>query len=441
MSATSKKQNNTREFQLQKAWNRTSKNKTFVSKDKKNIKIVSCGIWNLEEGPDFKNAKIEIDGKEFVGDVEIHLKSSDWEKHGHSSNPLYSNVILHVVAEDDTEKTNFPSNIPVIFLSPQKSKLKPSRKQEFPNGKCVNYFSGFADEEIKDMLLVAGLKRLAQKTEKFMSEILVEGSDGVLLKNIFSAFGYKKNSENFVELFRRYSKYELQNHIDRAAVLWGESGLMPDPVSSALPEELRDFFAQIWKIWWKKRQSDNNPIPWIYSGVRPVNMPERRIAALSILLEKLGNSPIKSLVKAAKESDSAKGLLTFLEKLLTCSDPIWNRYLIKGSFRKESAVLGKQRARDIIVNIILPALKAYAKVNNLPDINEKCDQAFLSCGSTETNSITRLASQRWFMPPSRAKRIIKNAATMQGAIHLFRTYCESCSFDCEKCRIKMPFKK
>ena len=67
------------------------------------IEIQKQGQLNTDAGPDFFSAKIKIGKTLWAGNVEIHIKSSDWKKHKHSENAAYNNVVLHVVWEHDVE--------------------------------------------------------------------------------------------------------------------------------------------------------------------------------------------------------------------------------------------------------------------------------------------------------------------------------------------------
>ncbi|MDE6785764.1 MAG: DUF2851 family protein, partial [Muribaculaceae bacterium] len=90
----------------------------FLLESGERVRIIDPGILNKDSGPDFFNAKVKIGGKTWAGNIEIHLKASDWNRHGHSIDPAYDNVILHVVAVSDTQiKRRDGSTLPQILVT------------------------------------------------------------------------------------------------------------------------------------------------------------------------------------------------------------------------------------------------------------------------------------------------------------------------------------
>ena len=65
--------------------------------DGRKVRVVHCGRWNQLGGPDFKGARVVVGGVEMFGDVEVHLRASDWEAHRHAADPAYADVVLHVI--------------------------------------------------------------------------------------------------------------------------------------------------------------------------------------------------------------------------------------------------------------------------------------------------------------------------------------------------------
>ena len=74
--------------------------------ENKEFHVISPGIKNTDAGPDFFNARIKIENTIWAGNVEIHVRASDWKKHKHHKDPAYDNIILHLVWENDAKIYN-----------------------------------------------------------------------------------------------------------------------------------------------------------------------------------------------------------------------------------------------------------------------------------------------------------------------------------------------
>jgi len=424
-----------KEILLQKGWNSIPASGIILDRDGNHIRVLHRGIWNLEEGPDFRDAKIEIEGETIAGDIEIHLRTSDWFSHGHDRNPEYGNVVLHVVAEDDLPEADTPRTAVLDSSAKKIPGGKLSRSEEFPPGRCAKIFSAMSDKAISDFFVEAGIQRFELKTDFFLREMIESGSDNTLLRHLFEACGYRKNRENFLELYRRFSEHEI-GKCDIGTVLWGESDILPDSATSTLPSPaLSEFVESTWSKWWKIRIEDRDTIKWKYSGVRPNNMPERRIAALCEILGKITVTPASFLTKKAAEINDGTKFLAYLYQVLISTHPLWDKYIFKTKMATPSSVLGEERASDMIASIILPALNACSKISADKRLSKMAMSSYLADSKTCSNSTLRHAFHRWFIPPSRGLKLLNSQSAAQGVIHIYRNSCEECRHDCMECRI------
>ena len=428
-----------KEIQLQLAWLKLKPGTklNIIKKHEENWVLLYPGIWNLETGPDFLNAKIQINNKVYIGDIEIHKQTSDWISHKHSENKHYNNVMLHVVYNDNSKDNDLDSklpNIPVMLLKPYFTIKKISESDKFPKGKCEKFFSSHSDENLHQLFHKAGLKKFKEKTDIFLSEMEVSGIDSTIFKHIFDACGYKQNRIQFCKLFDRINLYKHLSDKEYEAVLWGESGLLPDPSAISLPKETHNYTTSIWNTWWKIRKAPGETIEWFRGSNRPGNTPERRIAALTVLKKKLNNSPSTTLTKITNNASSEKDLIKQLKQLFICSHPLWNNFYSFTSQGKYSTnILGDSRASDIVINIALPALNAIGQITKNNKLSKNSINAYKTMSKAQDNRILKTAALKWFMPPSRQKNIFKNATSQQGAIYLYRGFClEYCS-ECDKC--------
>jgi len=429
------------EKKIQIFWRKIKPGTLLKTSNGKNIKILSPGNWNFEEGPDFQNAKFEIDGIRDSGDVEIHLKSSDWFLHNHHNNSNYKNVKLHVVYEDD--KT-VPDKITITLHDKMNfPKIEIEKNLKFGSGECQNYFSATDDIELNNFLTEAGIERFKEKAMKATAEIIKNGFDKAILKKIFEAVGYKKNKNNFIELFRRVIFHpEHENPEILPILIWGESGLLPDPTTKDVHKEMKEYASRLWNIWWKYRVHNEKPIKWIKSGVRPLNSPERRIAALCNIISKTNAKILNETLRILKNSETPLAFSSSLIELFTVNDELWDNWTNFRDKRKlRASVIGKMRAIDIVTTVILPFLFAKFAIDNDEKAMNFCIEAFRICPPLQDNIKLKFAVNKWFRPPSRGKHIIINAASAHGAIFLLEKFCYPCSFYCRECMILLQLKK
>ncbi len=193
--------------------------KDLLSSDGEPITVLKTGMLNSNAGPDFFNAKIKIGELEWVGNVEIHIKSSDWYAHHHEKDSAYNNVILHVVWDNDKPVARNGTSIPTLEL---KNRVDPSLLHEYK--RLINSSSSIAcqknfphvDELIKlSMLDKALMQRLETKANQVNELLKFNNNDWedttyqLLAKN----FGFKVNADPFFHLSKSlpYKNIQKQN--------------------------------------------------------------------------------------------------------------------------------------------------------------------------------------------------------------------------------------
>lgn len=414
------------EATLQRAWNALPRDVEMVTRNGSSVRIISTGDWNIEAGPDFKNAKIEINNQTVAGDIEIHRSPGDWFAHGHHLDPAYDNVVLHVVANNNTGKA---PDIPTVILRDGINGPTASADM-FANGGCAWLFRQIDDDTINKIMVEAGLRRFEEKTALFAEKILAFGASDAFWSAAFEALGYKRNQTAFAQLFRRFKQYSSPDH---EAVIWGEAGLLLDPNNHDMPKETRSFMKDVWSRWWLIRRGAEEPVEWRRSSVRPMNSPERRVAAATGLIRSLGTNPIEEFARIALETEPTR-FWSQIKPTLTVHHPVWDGFSTpRDTMDKPAAVLGASRALDLTVNVVLPAIAAFAKVKSNPELADFARETWLNLPKTQGNRTVKTAAYRWLAPPSRATDIINSAAAQQGAIFLHRRFCERNHNDCDNC--------
>ena len=420
------------EIHLQHAWNNIPINKAYHSTEDDEVLILAPGTWNREEGPDFLNAKISINSHIYIGDVEVHVKTSDWYNHGHDKDRNYDNVILHVIADNNRDRDNSPPMTALIINVPKVNDFNLNR-EKYQCGKCSHYYSQMQPAQLKVLFMEAGLERFSSKSSYILEQMLKYGADDALWEAIFEATGYKNNKHNFKELYKRYRQYPdeaKKNCTD--SILWGESGLLPDLVSTELDNEMEPYTQKCWEQWWTVRPEAHEEISWKRSGSRPLNSPERRIAALAILMQKV-ESPTKIFSLAVSDTPADQMWLV-LKKILITKSPLWDSYTNFTNKRGNAAsVLGEYRALDLSINVILPAIHAYARLTQNDQLFQQSRDCWLALPKAQNNYIFSIVRKKWFLTEDIANEMISNAAIQQGILHVYRNFCASNQMDCNSC--------
>jgi len=381
------------------------------------IRIIFPGTHNHLSGPDFFNSKIEIDGQLWAGNVEIHLKSSDWFAHHHEQDSNYDNVILHVVWEDDGNIFHRDgSTIPTLELKNYISKdllngyqrLFDQDKKSFIN--CENDIvgvDGFILENWKERLF---FERLESKSE-FIFKLLKESQNDweqVLFKMLLKNFGLKINGQAFLSLATALDFTIVRKlSADRKAlesVFFGMSHLLSGDTV------VDDYYVQL------KREYDyqKNKFDLHDSGVqkpeffrlRPPNFPTIRLSQLAGLYFEKQNL-FSSLINARQLSE-------IYEILNVSASEYWNEHFTFGKTSKKSVKkLTKKLIDLLIINTLLPIKFSHAKYLG-KEVNEEVLK-IVSKIKIEDNSVI-----------SNFEKLninLKGAKESQAMLQLYNEYC------------------
>ncbi len=391
--------------------------------DNEIVEIIDVGKKNTNAGPDFFNAKIRIDDKLWAGNVEMHLKSSDWNTHKHDKDTAYQSVILHVVQEANIEiRRATGEKIPQLVLNyPDELATNYNNllcKKE--NIRCSNVLQGISNIFISSWMNNLLSERLLRKTEHIA--LLLEKNKNnweeafyvVLARN----FGSNLNGEPFERLAQSLPLICLQKHKDNLlqieAMLFGQAGLLPDESSDEYVCSLKKEYQFL------KNKFNLTPLQdpnWKLLRVRPGNFPHMRIAQFASLIHqssklfsKIIENPdyryICSLV-AVQPSEYWKSHCTFKEKTL---------------FRPKQ--IGKQTIDVLLINTVVPFIFYHGKRND-NEAQQENALKLLEQIPAEDNRITK----EW----EKLGIKLKNAFDTQAVIELKNNYCDN--KDCLRCRI------
>src|SRR6266705_1278751 len=282
------------ELELQARWFAGDFGKHFISTAGDEIEVVQCGPWNRDAGPDFRDVAIRINGGGPIrGCIEIDLLDRSWETHGHATNPAFEATVLHVFVErsDRTFFTRTKSNRNVPQVCIDLATLPEAFNANVPlarPGRCQAPLKDLPEERVCNVLDAAAQFRLRQKANRIRNKIEAHGRDETLFQEIASALGYKENKLPFTLLAQRLPLRLLRENIeDREALLFGIAGFLETPDLDVYKKSAREYVRQLWDSWWPHRDELQRLIlpakVWRISSTRPVNHPQRRLAALAIL--------------------------------------------------------------------------------------------------------------------------------------------------------------
>ncbi|SIT22620.1 Protein of unknown function [Chryseobacterium ureilyticum] len=348
---------------LQYLWNyKVFKYFDFKDIEGNSVEIIQFGKWNKDAGPDFLDAKIKINGLVLAGNIELHIRSSDWIFHNHSQDPNYQNIILHVVFLHDTEISEFTDKrIPTLELKHYIDENIISKYEKLINGDqfiaCEDIFNkekipvNFHEENI--------LKKLEEKSLELEQalEIHKNNFEAVLFHSFAYSFGLKVNAHIFRQIAESID-YSIvnkirQNPFQLEALLFGISGWL---------DKAEDDQMRIWKrefefIKAKFKISDLKFHPK-FLRLRPPNFPTIRLSQLANLYYQHQN--LFSKIMTAKK----------VEELYDIFKPVkaseyWDSHF---NFRTVSKLQPKTLSKDftdlIILNTVLPLKYTYHKYHN-----------------------------------------------------------------------------
>ncbi len=380
------------------------------------VQIVSGGQHNLNSGPDFFNAQLKIDDQLWAGNVEVHIKSSDWFVHNHEVDPAYDNVILHVVWEHDTEvfrKDN--TQIPTIELKSFVSKEALDNYQKLFSKSdkwinCEHDFNSIDEFTINNWLERLYFERLERKSTEI--EKLLESSannwEAVLFKMLAKNFGLKVNGESFLSIANSIDfsivRKQQSNLMSLEALLFGQAGLLEDSIQEPYFIELVNEYKFLIQ---KFNLSNANVTPFQFFRLRPPNFPTIRLSQLANLYHQHQNIFSKII-----ESDSVED---FYKLFKVGTSSFWEtHYTFSKTSKQSKKGITKSFIDLLLINTIIPIKFSYSKQIGKP--NEESILKLIQEIASEKNSIVEKFNE--------LKPVSKSALASQALIQLKNEYCD-----------------
>src|SRR5437763_2074293 len=284
------------ELELQARWFAGDFGKYFVTTAADKIDIVQFGTWNREAGPDFRDAAIRVNGSEPIrGCIELDVIDRNWETHSHATNPAFEETVLHVFVEKSDRqfftRTKSNRNVPQVCIDP--AILPEAFSANIPlarPGRCQAPLGNLPEDRVRSVLDAAAQFRLQKKAARIRAKSDNHGRDEALFQEIAAALGYKENKLPLTLIAQRLSLKALRKDLkDAEAILFGIAGLLERPDLAIYKKSAKNYVRELWDRWWPHRDRLQRLILpakiWKLSSTRPVNHPQRRLAALAILVQ------------------------------------------------------------------------------------------------------------------------------------------------------------
>lgn len=383
--------------------------------DHQEIAILKSGIHNKNSGPDFLNAQLKIEDQHWIGNVEMHVKSSDWYLHNHEEDPNFDAVILHVVWEHDATifmKNNQPlptfeiKNFVDEKLLGNYNRLIYSKQNWIP---CEKQIQNVPDFLINNWLERLYFERLEQKSV-FIKEALAQTNqdfEAVLFQLLAKNFGLKVNGDSFLQLAKsidfaviRKERFDEQK---LTALLFGQAGFFEEDIQNEYFSSLKSEYEYLKHKYKLQPISKNN---FQFFRMRPQNFPTIRIAQLAALFFAHQNL-FSKLMNISKKEDVYKLFSFDIQEF-------WKtHYTFESESKKSAKKLSKSFIDLLLINTIVPLKFVYLQSRG--EVDEEAILEMIKQISSEKNSII----DQFLLLKIKAK----NALESQALLELKNNYC------------------
>lgn len=384
--------------------------------DHETVELINVGEHNHDSGPDFFNAKLKINDQLWAGNVEIHVRSSDWYIHGHANDTAFENIILHVVWKNDAD-----------IFRPDKSKIPTLELQEFVNLKalstyqdlfnraskwinCENEFADIDDFVLQNWMDRLYYERLEKKSIEIESLLKRSNNDweAILFKMLAKNFGLKVNGEALFSMAKSIDFAMIRKQQDDLssleALFFGQAGLLEANINDSYFSLLKSEYLFLKQ---KYQLSNLEIVPLKFFRLRPPNFPTIRISQLANLYHQ--NKTLFSLII------NTNSLQEFYELFSVQTTTYWETHY---TFAKQSEITPKKITKSFIdlllINSILPLKFCYTKHQGKP-INDNFTDLIQNLASEKNSIITKFDAMR---------KVSRSALYSQALIQLKNNYCD-----------------
>ena len=403
---------------MQYVWkHRLWRSEDMVTNTGKKVRVVDPGLLNTDAGPDFFNAKIEIDGHMWVGNVEMHYRATDWKRHHHDSDKAYDSVILHVVAKDDApvRRTN-GELIPqlVLEVSPQFNADYASLVGATIEVPCATKIKQVPHLTIVEWVEGLAFERLHGKVERIHQ--LLDSFNGswedVCYVTLARNFGFGINNDAFERLARRTPLRLLGKHSDSVlqieALLFGQAGML-DAQKPGMDSYYNQLCTEYAFLSNKFQLTPMEKESWKLFRIRPQNFPYRRIAMLAQFIE--GGFRMMNRIL---DAEGEKEMRALFEVELS---GYWTKhYTFDKPNERATATLSRSSIDIILINTVAPLLYAYGELTGNYEMTDKAIKLLEDLRAENNSIVSHFVAYGIDCP---------DALTSQALVQLKREYCDA----------------
>jgi hypothetical protein len=289
-------------------------------------------------------------------------------------------------------------------------------------GRCQAPLKNLAEERVRSVLDAAAQFRLRKKANRIRSKIEAHGRDETLFQEIATALGYKENKLPFTLLTQRLPLRLLRESIeDCEALLFGAAGFLETSDLDGYDKSAREYVRRLWDRWWPHRDELHRlvipPELWRISGTRPTNHPQRRLAALAVIVRDWA---------AARRAIDEKEIRAVEKFFGALHHEFWNSHYTLNSQAapKPMALTGESRIAEILANVIAPFWLSQ-------DVNVWLEYAKLA--ARLSNREVETAATRLFGEDQCREKYLKTVAHQQGLLQIYEDFCLQDNSDCAEC--------
>ena len=416
------------ELELQARWFGGEFGRDFITTTGEAVHVIRFGEWNRENGPWFTGATLSFPGgAQVTGAIEVNRAARTWAQR--AGGPEFEAVALHLFADgEEWGQTLTPEGrvVPQVRLDVSRFEFPDPTTAHRPDasGACAAQLSQLPKARLAELLEAAAQFRLCRKAQRLTRLSEQSTPDEGLYQALAETLGYRHNKLPFTVMAQRFPLATLRKHRGEIeTLLFAGSGFLTATDISSMDGDTRTYLRDLWTQWWHRRTEFEalilSPQLWKLAGIRPVNHPQRRVAALAEIVR---NWPV---IQAMAMQCEVTAIRHFFAQL---KHEYWDFHYTLTSKRSKvrMALVGEGRVTEMLANVFFPAAVAAAP---------RFWQAYCELPALDSNQRVQYAAFRMLGSSPASGELLKYTAFQQGLLQLHEDYCAACDGDCARCRL------